>query len=336
MAAPVHGGDIKNAMALAREFGFEAGNLSSWMDLSTGINPRPYPIPQLDPSLWHILPNQELHEKLIIAATAYYRAPSSDHLLAASGSALLIQLLPTLFDGEAVSIVSPTYGDHAAAWARASGDCMLIENADDHDEGILVLTNPNNPDGRKYTAGELHGLAEKQTRAGSWLIVDEAFADLTDGRAPITALVGEFNVIILKSIGKFFGLAGVRLGFMIAPPTIIDAMKEQLGSWPVSGPALEIGFQALSNVAWQNETRHFLKRQTEAVLEIFKQAQLPVVGGTDLFTLVDQSTKGDLFKELLRAKIYVRSFDYNADWLRIGLPANDEKLARLKLAVISL
>ena len=336
MVAPVHGGDIKNAMALAREFGFEAGNLYSWMDLSTGINPRPYPIPQLDPSLWHTLPNQELHEKLIDAVVKYYHAPSSDHLLAASGSALLIQLLPTLFAGETVSIVSPTYGDHAEAWARASRDCTLIEKADDHSEGLLVLTNPNNPDGRKYTADELHGLAETQTRAGSWLIVDEAFADLFPGEKPTTDLVEKFNVIILKSIGKFFGLAGARLGFMIAPHAKINAMKKQLGSWPVSGPALEIGFQALSDVAWQNETRGFLKAQTEAVLEIFKQAHLPVVGDTDLFTLVDQSKKPNLFKELLRAKIYVRSFGYNADWLRIGLPANDEELARLKLAVTSL
>ena len=336
MAAPVHGGDIKNAMALAREFGFEAGNLSSWMDFSTGINPRPYPLPQLDPSLWHALPNQDLHEKLIDAAIKYYRAPSSDHLLAASGSALLIQLLPNLFDGEAVSIVSPTYGDHAAAWQRNTRSCSLIGSVDDHDEGILVLTNPNNPDGRKYTVDELQGLAEKQTRADSWLIVDEAFADLFQGEKPTTDLVENSNIIILKSIGKFFGLAGVRLGFIIAPPTIIDAMKGQLGSWPVSGPALEIGFQALSNIAWQNETRDFLRTQTDAVLEIFRHASIPVVGGTDLFTLVDQSAKPSLFKELLRAKIYVRSFDYNADWLRVGLPANDEELARLKLAVTSL
>jgi len=336
MASPVHGGDLKSAMALAREFGFEAGNLSIWMDLSTGINPRPYPVPQFDPSLWHALPTQDLYEKLIDAAVKYYHAPSAENVLAASGSAFLIQLLPTLFEGEAVSIVSPTYGDHAAAWKRHSRVCSLIERADDHGEGILVLTNPNNPDGRKYTADELRSLAEKQTRAGSWLIVDEAFADLIQGEKPTTALVEQFNVIILKSIGKFFGLAGARLGFMIAPLAIIDAMKQQLGSWPLSGPALEIGFQALSNVAWQNETRGFLKRQTEAVLAVFKQAQISVVGGTDLFILVDQSTKPDLFRELLRAKIYVRSFDYNADWLRIGLPANDDELARLKTVVTAL
>ena len=336
MVAPVHGGDIKNAMARAREFGFEAGDLSSWTDLSTGINPRPYPIPQLDPSLWHALPNQDLHEKLIDTAVKYYQVPSAENILAASGSALLIQLLPNLFEGQAVSIVSPTYGDHAAAWQRNTRSCSLIGSADGHDEGILVLTNPNNPDGRKYTADELQALAEKQTRAGSWLIVDEAFADLGDGEKPTAALVDEFNIIVLKSIGKFFGLAGVRLGFMVAPPTIINTMTKQLGSWPVSGPALEIGFQALSNVAWQNETQAFLKTQTEAVLATFKQAQLPIIGGTDLFTLVDQSAKPALFKELLRAKIYVRSFDYNVDWLRVGLPANDEELARLKLAVTSL
>ncbi|MEP3233864.1 MAG: threonine-phosphate decarboxylase [Hyphomicrobiales bacterium] len=336
MAAPVHGGDLKSAMALAREFGFEAGNLSSWIDLSTGINPRAYPIPELDMSLWHGLPTQDLREKLIGAATTYYRAPSSDHVLAASGSALLIQLLPNLFEGEAVSIVSPTYGDHAAAWQRSARACSLIGSADEHHDGNLVLTNPNNPDGRKYSADELLGLAEKQTRAGSWLIVDEAFADLGDGEKPTAALVDEFNVIILKSIGKFFGLAGVRLGFMVAPPAIIEGMAKQLGSWPVSGPALEIGFQALSNVAWQNETRAFLKAQTDAVLEIFRHASIPVVGGTDLFTLVDQSSKLALFKELLRAKIYVRSFDYNGNWLRVGLPANDDELARLKAVVSGL
>ena len=336
MAVPVHGGDLKNAMALSREFGFEAGDLSNWIDLSTGINPRPYPVPDLNPSLWHKLPAQDLHQKLIDVAVKYYHAPSPHHLLAASGSALLIQLLPALFEGEAVSIVSPTYGDHAAAWARGCGACSLIESADDHSEGILVLTNPNNPDGRRYSARELEALAEKQTRAGSWLIVDEAFADLISGEKSTTALVDDFNVIILKSIGKFFGLAGARLGFLVAPPAIIQKMETQLGSWPVSGPALEIGFQALSNVQWQNETRDFLKRQTEAVLAVFKQAQLPIVGGTDLFTLVDQSAKPTLFKELLRAQIYVRSFDYSENWLRIGLPANDDELARLKTVVTAI
>lgn len=336
MATPVHGGDLKSAMALAREFGFEAGDLSSWIDLSTGINPRPYPVPQLDPTLWHELPNLDLQQKLIDAAAKYYQAPSPHYLLAASGSALLIQLLPNLFEGETVSIVSPTYGDHAAAWARGSGACSLIESADDHGEGILVLTNPNNPDGRRYSARELQTLVEKQTRAGSWLIVDEAFADLTCGDEPTTALVDDYNVIILKSIGKFFGLAGARLGFLVAPPAIIQKMEMQLGSWPVSGPALEIGFQALSNVQWQNEAREFLKKQTEAVLAIFKQANITVVGGTDLFTLVDQSAKPMLFKELLRAQIYVRSFDYNTDWLRIGLPANDGEFARLKTVVTAL
>ena len=236
MATPVHGGDLKSAMALAREFGFEAGDLSSWIDLSTGINPRPYPVPQLDPTLWHELPNLDLQQKLIDAAAKYYQAPSPHYLLAASGSALLIQLLPNLFEGETVSIVSPTYGDHAAAWARGSGACSLIESADDHGEGILVLTNPNNPDGRRYSARELQTLVEKQTRAGSWLIVDEAFADLTCGDEPTTALVDDYNVIILKSIGKFFGLAGARLGFLVAPPAIIQKMEMQLGSWPVSGP----------------------------------------------------------------------------------------------------
>ena len=181
MVAPVHGGDLKGAMALSQEFGFAVGDLSNWIDLSTGINPRPYPVPQFDPALWHILPTQDLHQKLIDAAVKYYQAPSPHHLLASSGSALLIQLLPSLFERETASIVSPTYGDHAAAWARGSGACSLIESAEDLNEGILVLTNPNNPDGRKYTTDELQALAEKQTRAGSWLIVDEAFADLGNG-----------------------------------------------------------------------------------------------------------------------------------------------------------
>ncbi|MEP1443903.1 MAG: threonine-phosphate decarboxylase CobD [Hyphomicrobiales bacterium] len=333
MASPVHGGDLKWAMALSREFGFETGDLSSWIDLSTGINPRPYPVPALDPALWHALPTQDLYRKLIDAAVKYYNVPSSQNLLAASGSALLIQLLPSLFEGQAVSIVSPTYGDHEQAWRRSNANCSLIKNPHEHGGGILVLTNPNNPDGRTYSADELLALAEKQTSAGSWLIVDEAFADLADEGKSTTALVENFNVIILKSVGKFFGLAGARLGFMVAPTAIIEAMAKQIGSWPVSAPALEIGFQALSDNVWQKETLQFLTAQTQSVLMIFKEAKIPVVGGTDLFTLVDQSAKPSLFKELLRARIYVRAFDYNRDWLRIGLPKNDRELARLKAAV---
>lgn len=333
MTKLIHGGDIEDAMRLAREAGMDAGRAEDWLDLSTGINPSPYPIPDIAASSWHHLPATSAMSSLLEAATHYYGAPSPAHIVAAPGSALLIQMLPAILKARNVSIVSPTYGDHDVAWNREGGFIKHIKTPEESDpSGITVLVNPNNPDGQHYDIDTLKTLAINHKEAGGWLIVDEAFGDLMHEHSA-AALTQDYNVIILKSLGKFFGLAGVRLGFVIARPDICARLSAHLGSWAISGPALNIGIAALQDTEWQNQTRETLKAKSSVFNTILQDNGLRICGCTDLFTLIEEDNADALFMRLLSHKIYVRRFDYNPHWLRIGLVDRDHNLSRLQKAV---
>lgn len=330
MTILIHGGDIEGAMQLAREAGIDAGQAEDWLDLSTGINPSPYPLPPIPTAQWHRLPEASAMDTLLDAAMNYYGAPSRDHVVAAPGSALIIQMLPSILKARSVSIVSPTYGDHSAAWRRAGASIKEIKTPlDSAPSGITVLVNPNNPDGQCYDIDTLKALAVRHRAAGGWLIVDEAFGDLMPGHSA-AMLTQNYNVIALKSLGKFFGLAGLRLGFAIARPDICARLSAHLGSWAISGPALSVGTEALQDVAWQETTRATLKATSNTFNTLLRESGLTICGTTDLFTLIDANDAGALFTRLLHHKIYVRRFDYNPCWLRIGLVDRDQHYARLQ------
>ena len=335
MTTIIHGGDIEGAMQLAINEGYDAGKAEDWLDLSTGISPNAYPIPNIAASHWQRLPQTYDMEALLDVAARYYDAPSPHHVVAAPGSALLIQVLPSLLSAKTLSIVSPTYGDHAAAWARHNQNINQIKTPlEGAADGITVLVNPNNPDGKTYDADTLKTLAERHSDAGGWLIVDEAFGDCEPS---LTAawLARDYNVIVLKSVGKFFGLAGLRLGFAIARPDVCARLSAHLGAWAVSGPALSLGQTALQDADWQNQTRITLKAASSQLHQLLQESGLTLHGSTDLFTLIDDKNASQIFNQLLRHKIYVRRFDYNPRWLRIGLPRNDDDFTRLKKALVA-
>lgn len=333
MSSSIHGGDINQAMRLASNMGLDAGVYEDWLDLSTGINPIPYPLPLISSESWQRLPSCEAMDTLLDAALDYYGAPERKHLIAGPGTALLIQLLPSLFKPQSVSILQPTYGDHQRAWARNGFKVHNIFSPGDiENEGISVVVNPNNPDGRLIDGKTLAFIAEQKTRQNGWLIVDEAFGDLTIDHSA-SALVRDFNVIVLKSFGKFFGLAGLRLGFAIAPEAIISQLNDSLSSWALSGPALIVGSEALSNRQWQKQTLQALSENAGKLNGLVRALGFNVVGATNLFTLIETKQAQSVFMQLLKHKIYVRRFDYNAHWLRIGLTGNDADFTRLAEAL---
>lgn len=334
MSAIIHGGDIQKAMQLASESGFDAGKADDWLDLSTGINPNPYPISDISPSHWHRLPQKSDTDALRDAALTYYGAPSSNHIMPAPGSSILINMLPTLLDAQPISIVAPTYGDHATAWERGGHTIKQIGALEMSDpSGITILVNPNNPDGTLYDSETLKAQARLHGDAGGILIVDEAFGDCVPHHSAVP-LTGEHNVIVLKSMGKFFGLAGMRLGFAIARPDICARLSAHLGPWALSGPALSLGLKALQDTKWHEQTRGGLKAASSKLNHLLHNCGLERVGHTDLFTLIENKKAGSLFERLLKNKIYVRRFDYNPHWLRIGLPDSDENYSRLQQAII--
>lgn len=329
----VHGGDLDEAMALARAAGFDAGARSDWLDLSTGINPIPYPVAAIPPSAFHRLPDKAGQTNLIQAACAYYKAPSPDHIVAAGGSALLIRLLPLVLPDRPVAVLTPTYGDHARVWDQSGRNLRALSDpVEARPSEITIIVNPNNPDGRVVSHSWLSAHAAKATQAGGFLVVDEAFGDVMDEPSAVDLVAGG-NVIILKSLGKFFGLAGVRLGFAIAPPALAARLNDHLGAWAVSGPALHLGRLALEDLSFQAETKLHLQKQAARLAGLFEASGFSADKGTSLFRLIESDEAPHLFLRFLERQIYVRRFDYDPRWLRIGLPADEAGFLRLEQAL---
>jgi cobalamin biosynthesis protein CobC len=325
-ATPFHGGDLADVAG-------EPGSETGWLDLSTGINPIPFPLPQIDPAIWARLPGRRESARLIGKAVACYGAPASDVIVAAPGSQAAIQSLPTLFESQNVAVVSPTYAEHAAAWRAAGHTVREIGTLDASGPGeIAIAVNPNNPDGRTLPPERLAEDAARRSEAGGLLVVDEAFADTAPGLSMIGACATH-RVVILRSFGKFFGLAGLRLGFAAAPPDIASRLRARMGPWATSGPAIEIATRALGDTDWQTATRRRLERDTERLRRLLAGGGLDILGGTNLFTLVSSDRAPALYDHLLANRIYVRRFPQTAHWLRFGLPGTEDGFSRLERAL---
>jgi len=324
-----HGGDLAEAQV---RYGGAPGH---WLDLSTGINPHPWPVPAaLDASVWTRLPSRADAEALEAAARAAYGVPDGAAIVPAPGTQALIQWLPRLAEPGAVAILGPTYNEHAASWRAAGQAAHEVHGPADVPARArhVVVVNPNNPDGRVLDRAGLLALADACAARGGWLIVDESFADL-DPACSIVGATADRPIVVLRSFGKFFGLAGVRLGFAVAPPAIGQNISEALGPWAVAGPALTIGRWALADAAWAAAMRARLDRGAAALDAILAGAGLEVVGGTALYRLVRHPDAARIHDRLASARIWARRFDEAADLLRFGLPAGPAERERLAAAL---
>lgn len=327
-----HGGDLTTASA---RWGSPA---QGWVDLSTGINPWPWPVEtaSLESAAWSRLPSPSDLARLADAAAIAYGAPGGEVVAAAPGTEIAIRLLPRLVPPGRVGIVGPTYGGHAPAWQAADHQVTGLESlpdpTDDRLPDTVVVTNPNNPDGRRAEPAALLDLADALASRGGRLVVDEAFADV----APALSVAGSVarpGLIVLRSFGKFYGLAGLRLGFVLAAPETATVVKNALGAWPVSGPALAIGTEALCDTEWRTATRRRLAEASSRLDSILGRAGLTIVGGTDLFRLVETPNAATVAERLGRSGIHVRDFAAYPTWLRIGLPASRAAEERLVAAL---
>jgi cobalamin biosynthetic protein CobC len=329
-AAPVaHGGSLANARLLF------PGAPEPLLDLSTGINPVAYRLPPLPQACFARLPEPDAVQALEQTAAAAYGVADPACVVAAPGTQILINLIPRLWPLPHVAVLGPTYAEHERAWAAAGSrvDGVVAFDALGGVAGA-VLCNPNNPDGRRVAPDALMGLADRLAAAGGLLVVDEAFADLEDPGVSVAPLLPHPALIVLRSFGKTYGLAGLRLGFAVASPPRAAAIRTALGPWAISGPAIEAGLLALGDAAWRTDAASRLARDAAALDQVLWEADLQVIGGTRLFRLAQSDRAAVVFDQLGRHGIMVRRFDEQPRWLRFGLPNNAAALMRLRDALI--
>lgn len=325
-ALPAHGGDLA---AAERRFGRPE---QGWLDLSTGINPFAYALPDLEPRLWQKLPDDSLELALREAAAAAYGLPNAEQIVCAPGSQSLIQILPRLRPYSNVAVLGPTYGEHAACWGNAGHQVLPCETLDRiGDAEVVVAVNPNNPDGRTHDPRHLLEVAEILAAKGGLLVLDEAFCDVMPGIS-LASQAGP-GLLVLRSFGKFHGLAGLRLGFALCEVSLARLLRQVLGPWSVSGPALEIGRLALEDRAWTRAARKRLSNEAAKLDTLLIAAGFSVLGGTSLFRLVNTPRAWSLYEFLGQRGILARPFSASPRWLRFGLPPDQAARDRLAAAL---
>ena len=316
-----HGGRLRRA---AETYGIPLGD---WLDLSTGINPQGYPVPPVPADAWLRLPEDD--DGLEAAAADYY---GSAELLPVAGSQPAIQLLPSVLQGERVSLLAPGYAEHAHAWRERR---PVAVGADEIDAAvarsdIVVLVQPNNPTGVHFGRERLLEWHTRLARRGGWLVVDEAFIDTTPAQS-LVPLAGADGLVVLRSVGKFFGLAGARVGFVFAPASVRAALAERLGPWTLAGPARWAARHALADRAWQTQARAALLTAGERLQALLETHGLPACGPA-LFKLVATPDAARLHAAFARRGILLRLFE-TPQAVRFGLPSDEAGWARLAAAL---
>lgn len=311
-----HGGGIDAAIV---EYG---GVRSDWIDLSTGINPTRYPFDHISYAAWHDLPDTNAMKGLLDTARTFWNVPDSADIVAASGVSQIIAALPLLSQAGKVSIIKPTYNEHEAAFEAQNWTISPKGKA-------AVFVHPNNPDGRLFSANEL------PMNSADLIIIDESFCDTCPNESLIY-LSAYDNVIALKGLGKFWGLGGLRLGFAIGTNNLVAPLKSLMGPWPVSGPALQIGAQALADLEWANDMRRQLAGDAKRLDDMMLKSVEKLIGGTNLFRLYSVNSASDLQSHLARSHIWSRIFPYSKNWIRLGLPGSEPEWQRLQNALDSM
>ncbi|MDZ3831474.1 MAG: aminotransferase class I/II-fold pyridoxal phosphate-dependent enzyme [Sphingopyxis sp.] len=317
-----HGGALD---AAKRRFGQRDAD---WIDLSTGINPAAWPGADDVAIDWRRLPESGAIAALEAAAADVFGV-DAQRVCAVPGTEIGLRLV-----GRMIGDAPGGGAHHMIPCYRTHGEMMPHSIAVPRDEaaateGSLLLANPTNPDGHVTTADEMRRLGARD----GWLMIDEAFADTDPAISMAPQVADDRRLIVFRSFGKFFGLAGVRLGFVIAPGAILDGLRAMLGAWPVSSGAIAIGTAAYRDSGWIAAMRAALPREAAGLDALLARHGHVAIGRCPLFRLIETPHAAALFDRLAHSAILTRPFAERPDWLRIGLPADAAAAARLDAAL---
>jgi cobalamin biosynthesis protein CobC len=310
-----------------------------WIDLSTGINPKSYPAPRARGVTLNRLPDTGELSQLESVAAAAFGVGDSQRVVATGGTETALRLLPYVLRQKAAIVAGPTYGSHADGWEKAGVPSRVVPDAELEssiaDQTALIVVNPNNPDGRLVGRDRLRHLHDAVASRGGVLVVDEAFAEVTP-QASVADIAGTGvaeHLVVLRSFGKFYGLAGLRLGFVVGSPVVAARARGMIGDWPVSVDALAAGLAAYADRQWTERMRVQLASAARRLDGLLSRYGFEVVGGTSLYRLVRAVDAPARFERLAAAGILTRPFQHDATLLRFGLPGTPEAWQRLEEAL---
>ena len=306
-----HGGGLDAAIT---KFG---GSKEDWIDLSTGINPNPYPFTAPPLSSWSTLPDKAAMDRAERAARAFWKIPDDADVVLVPGLSIAIAQLPYILDGSEFSIAEPTYNEYTAAFLQAGWTKAKQAK-------IRIFVSPNNPTGDWTNSSDL--------QAHSFKIIDESFADVDPDRSLISH-ASQSGCLVLKGLGKFWGLAGVRFGLVCGDPELAQRLRSRLGPWAVSGPALQIAAEAHSDLEWAQATRKRLHQSADALDQLMSEICGSV--GTPLFRLYNTQRAKNLFLHLAEQQVLTRVFPYDENLIRLGIPKDQAALTRIANALSS-
>lgn len=364
-----HGGRLR---AAAEHYGIA---LADWLDLSTAINPQAWPVPEIPVDVWQRLPEED--DGLACNAAHYYgraelsgdsvaeriagqTAKDAPHctryttdkgfgahdrhpILPVPGTQSVIETLPRLFLPRRVWVPAIGYQEHAYCWRKHRHELIpysrlpTADRLQPHD--VVIVINPNNPTAQRQSPESLRSLALAVASQKGLLIVDEAFMDCTPTDSLLTAMLPPAT-LVMRSFGKFFGLAGIRLGFCFASPTLLQRLEEAMGTWAINHPARWIAQRALRDGAWQQQARTQLQATSDRIRSSLQAALEKVlsnpveVHATALFVTcsLGADTAASFYDHCARQGILVRLFA-DEGLVRVGLgPGRDAELRLLEVA----
>lgn len=325
-----HGGNINAARALY------PNAPRPWIDLSTGINPVPYPVGDIPEAAWTRLPELDALAELEASARDAYNVDPSADVVATPGTQALIQLLPRILGAKDIGILNFTYTEHERSWRAAGARVTVVDKISELARfQVGVVVNPNNPDGTLHSLPQMTEIAVALNKRNSVLIVDEAFMDGLDDGFSLAPAVSQPGAIVLRSFGKTYGLAGIRLGFALTNPGIARQLREALGPWAVSGPAIEVARHALRDNVWLRTSIARLRVEADRLDTMLKAAGFNILGGSALFRLASSSNAQNWFRLLCNNGILTRPFETRPDWLRFGIPHHEKQWQRLQMCLES-
>ncbi|MEL0638039.1 aminotransferase class I/II-fold pyridoxal phosphate-dependent enzyme [Marinomonas sp. TI.3.20] len=338
LVPPKHGGDLAYWQ---RKVGAQALN---WLDLSSACNREPWPVPAMDPALWNELPDQAM---LMAQAERYYGVRPS---AIGAGSQHIIESLPALLaeklPHKKVMVPHIGYQEHAFAWQKWGYEIGYYHTIDELLEQtwqVAVVIQPNNPTGHLYRLDDLQAVLAKAESMNAYLVVDEAFIDPISEQSFLQG--NDFSVwpdslFVMRSVGKFFGLAGARVGFAFCSVHWQVALKNLMGPWPVATPSLYLVGAAFDDVAWQAQARQHLAQRREVFVNrvmpkfntIFDSQDSLVSPLFITWQLESSAYAQHVFEMLHTVGIHTRLGD---GWIRVALPAMAE-MAILDRALVEL